>query len=105
MQAELEAFRSREGKPYRLVPLPIPRPIYDDDGSRLPATYTNFLVINGAVLVPVYGDPADHTALDRLAACFPDRRVASIPCTSLIHQFGSLHCMTMQFPQAVQLAV
>jgi agmatine/peptidylarginine deiminase len=103
MEAELKAFKTPAGNHYRLVPLPLPRAIYGQDGRRLPATYANFLIINGAVLVPAYGDPADQTALERLSACFPGRELVSIPCTSLINQFGSLHCMSMQFPQPVRL--
>ncbi len=98
MEAELQAFLTENGAGYRLVPLPIPQPLLDEDGSRLPATYANFLTINDSVLLPVYGDPNDETALHRLAECFPDREIVPIDCRSLIRQFGSLHCMTMQFP-------
>lgn len=104
MEKELEGLLAEGGGPYRLVPLPIPRPIYSEEGDRLPATYANFLVINGAVLVPVYGDPADRVALERLAACFPDRTLVPIPSTPLIRQYGSIHCMTMQFPRSVTLS-
>jgi agmatine/peptidylarginine deiminase len=99
MAEQLRTFASPSGQPYHLVPLPIPKPIYSEEGDRLPATYANFLIINAAVLVPVYGDPADTLALDRLAECFPDRRMIPIPCLPLIRQYGSLHCMTMQFPK------
>jgi agmatine/peptidylarginine deiminase len=104
MERELQGFRTLAGRPYRLVPLPIPRPIRSEEGDRLPATYANFLIINGAVLVPVYADPADHLALERLAACFPDREIVPIFATPLIRQFGSIHCMTMQFPKSVMLS-
>jgi agmatine/peptidylarginine deiminase len=100
MAAELAAFREPFGKPYRLVPLPLPQPIHDDTGRRLPAGYANFLIINGAVLVPTYGDRADVEALKRLVPCFPGREVVGIDCTALIHQYGSLHCVTMQIPKA-----
>jgi len=99
MAAELAALRTRDGAPYRLVPLPLPQVIHDEDGHRLPAGYANFLIINGAVLVPVYRDPGDAVALDRLAACFPHREIIGIDCRALIHQYGSLHCVTMQIPQ------
>lgn len=99
MEAELQHFTLASGEPYRLVPLPIPLPIFSEEGDRLPATYANFLIINGAVLVPVYGDPADAIALERLGASFPDREMVAIDCTALIRQYGSLHCMTMQFPK------
>jgi agmatine deiminase len=101
MAAELKAFRSAAGAPYRLVPLPWPRTQYDADGARLPATYANFLIINGAVLVPTYRDPADEAALARLRDCFPGRTVIGIDCLPLIHQHGSLHCVTMQLPAGV----
>lgn len=105
MAAELAAMTDVNGRAYRLVPLPIPNPIFDEEGQRLPATYANFLIINGAVLVPVYGDPADEVALERLAGCFPDRDMVAIPATPLIHQYGSIHCMTMQFPSSVTLSL
>ncbi len=98
MEEELKTFTQSNGQPYRLVPLPIPRPRYSDSGERLPATYANFLIINGAVLVPVYDDPADRIALERIQSCFTDREIIAIPAIPLIRQYGSLHCMTMQFP-------
>jgi len=101
MEKELKAFKAADGKPYRLVPLPLPQAKFNDVGQRLPATYANFLIIDGAVLVPTYGDPADKTALDRIQACFPDRDVVGIECGPLIHQLGSLHCVTMQLPSGV----
>lgn len=101
MAAELAQFREPFGKPYRLVPLPLPQPIYDDTGRRLPAGYPNFLIINGAVLVPTYGDRSDGEALARLRPCFPGREVIGIDCRALIHQYGSLHCVTMQIPAVV----
>lgn len=103
MEAELQSFRAESGRPYRLIRLPIPKPIMNEDGGRLPATYANFLIINDAVLLPVYGDPNDERALRRLAECFCDREIVPIDCRSLIRQFGSLHCMTMQFPALVPI--
>lgn len=101
MAAELAALRDADGRPYTLVPLPLPQTKRGSDGRRLAASYANFLIINGAVLVPVYNDPADQIALDRLAACFPGRAIVDIPCLSLISQNGSLHCATMQIPAGV----
>ena len=98
MEAELQAFRTPTGAPYRLVPLPWPSAKFDDDGGRLPATYANFLIINRAVLVPTYRDLADAEALRQLKTCFPGREVIGIDCLPLIYQHGSLHCVTMQFP-------
>lgn len=103
MAEQLQTFASLEGRPYRLVALPMPAPIRDEEGNRLPATYANFLIINDAVLVPIYNDPADVVALQRLADCFPDREIIPIDCVSLIHQYGSLHCMTMQFPAEIEV--
>ncbi len=101
METELRAFRRRNGEPYRLLPLPWPEAKYDSAGQRLPASYANFLIINGALLVPTYRDRADAAALQLLADCFPGREVIGIDCLPLIHQFGSLHCVTMQLPAGV----
>jgi len=99
MEAELQALRTEDNCPYHLVALPIPGAITSENGERLPATYANFLIINEAVLVPVYGDDAaDRLALERIAASFPEREAIAIPSTPLIRQYGSIHCMTMQFP-------
>ncbi len=101
MAAELAALRTADGRPYHLIPLPWPAAQTDEQKQRLPASYANFLIINEAVLVPVYGDPADAVAVQRLGAVFPGRSVIEIPCTALIQQFGSLHCVTMQLPAGV----
>jgi agmatine deiminase len=101
MEQQLQDFRSVTGKSYKLVPLPIPRPIHNEHGQRLPGSYANFLIINGAVLLPVYNDPADQLAQQALAACFPDRDIIPINCLALIQQYGSLHCATMQLPAGV----
>ncbi|MEC9481807.1 MAG: agmatine deiminase family protein [Halomonas sp.] len=100
MEEELRALRQSNGAPYRLVALPWPKPCFDpEDGHRLPATYANFLIINGAVLVPTYADAADAQALRILAETFPDRDIVPIDCRSVIRQHGSLHCLTMQLPR------
>lgn len=102
MERELQAFRDAEGQPYKLVALPLPAAVYDeDDGHRLPATYANFLIINRAVLVPVYQDKNDKLALDTLASVFPDHAVIGIDCLPVIRQHGSLHCLTMQLAKGV----
>ncbi|MBR2206135.1 MAG: agmatine deiminase family protein [Bacteroidales bacterium] len=99
MEEQLKTFRTIDGRPYRLKKLPMPRPIYDGD-DRLPATYANFLVINGAVLCPTYAQPdLDAEALRIIGEAFPDREIVGIDCRSIIKQHGSLHCCTMQFPQ------
>jgi len=101
MASELASFRTRDGHPYRLIPLPWPSPRHDEDGQRLPATYANFLIINGAVLVPTYQDENDAIALAAIAEAFPGRAVIGIDCLPLIEQHGSLHCLTMQIPKGV----
>jgi len=98
MEQELQSFRTRAGEPYHLVPLPWPTACYAEDGHRLPATYANFLIINGAVLVPTYEVPEDAKALEVLQSCFPDREIIGINCRPLIEQHGSLHCISMQYP-------
>jgi len=97
MAKELAALRTRDGAPYRLFPLPWPEPVLDE-GRRLAASYANFLIINGAVLMPAYGDPADAAAAAVLAEAFPGREIVPVPCRPLIWQNGSLHCITMQLP-------
>lgn len=102
MEGELKTFTAPDGSPYRLVPLPLPTARFDEQAHRLPATYANFLIINGAVLVPTYRDPEnDRTALERIAAVFPGRETIGIDCLPLLEQHGSLHCVTMQLPQGV----
>lgn len=97
MEEELKTFRTLEGKPYRLLKLPLPRPIYDGD-DRLPATYANYLVINDAVLVPTYNQPdLDQEAMRIIQQAFPDREIVGIDCRAVIKQHGSLHCCTMQY--------
>ena len=100
MEDQLKSFRTLSGEPYKLVKLPMPRAIYDEDGLRLPATYANFLVINDAVLVPTYDQPdLDAEAMRLIGAAFPERDVVGIDCRSIIKQHGSLHCCTMQYPK------
>jgi agmatine deiminase len=99
MAEELDSFRTREGRPYRLIGLPWPEACHDEEGQRLPATYANFLVINGAVLVPTYGSPRDSEALCAIGKAFPGRRVTGVPCLPLLTGRGSLHCITMQIPK------
>ena len=101
MEQQLQDLRNQANEPYHLVPLPLPKPIYDDEGQQLPANYANFLIINHAVLAPVYGDPMDDVALARLAECFPQHEILPIPCSPLVYQYGSLHSMTMQFPEGI----
>ena len=98
---ELEALRTTDGKPYRLLELPTPEVEYD--GEALPATYANFLIINGAVIVPVYDNPEkDRMACEIIQSAFPDRTIIPIDATVIVRQHGSIHCCTMQIPQTTQ---
>lgn len=97
MAADIAALRTRDGAPYRQFPLPWARPVIDG-GRRLAASYANYLIVNGAVLMPAYGDPADSAAAAVLAQAYPGREIVQVPCRSLIWQNGSLHCITMQLP-------
>ena len=122
LEEQLKALRTADGKPYRLLRLPMPDGIYEVEGDkvavqssnvaarrskvqevqgeRLPATYANFLVINGAVLVPTYDQPEkDAEALRVVQQAFPDREMISIDARTIIRQHGSVHCLTMQVPK------
>jgi agmatine/peptidylarginine deiminase len=100
MEEQLKTFRTLNGEPYRLIALPMARPAFEDD-ERIPATYANYLVMNGAVLVPIYGTDLDAIALEQVGKAFPDREIVGVDCQALIRQHGSLHCVTMQYPSIV----
>ncbi len=102
MAAQLREFRNRDGDPYTPVALPWPPALHDSDGKRLPLSYANFLVINGAVLVPVYGVDTDRDALTRIAEAFPGRQTIPINALPLVRQHGGVHCATMQVPFAAR---
>lgn len=100
MSEQLKELRTLDGKHYRLLELPLPSPIYDEDGEQFPATYANFLILNGAVLVPTYQQPEnDAEAISIIQSAFPDREMVAIDSRSIIKQHGSIHCCTMQFPE------
>jgi len=109
MEQELRKLRTADGEPYRLLALPMAPERHEGDffdavegeeQQRLPATYANFLIVNGAVLMPTYGDTTlDEAAKAVLQQAFPDREIVGIDCQVLIRQHGSLHCVTMQYPQ------
>jgi len=101
MEQELLALTDQNGNPFKLVPLPFTKAIYDEDGNRLPATYANFLIINEAVLLPVYQDENDPIAIETMKNIFPDREIIPIDSLPLIKQHGSVHCISMQFPEGV----
>jgi agmatine deiminase len=96
-RARLEKMTNADGEPLRVVTLPMPRPVLLD-GQRLPASYANFYIANGKVLVPTFNDPADRIALDTLARLFPSRKVVGIHAVDLVWGLGTLHCMTQQEP-------
>ena len=97
MEEQLKTFRTLDGEFYRLIALPMAQPAFEDD-ERIPATYANYLVINGAVLVPTYDTDLDAIALAQVQQAFPDHEIVGIDCQALIRQHGSLHCVTMQYP-------
>lgn len=103
MEEQLKEFRTLDNEPFRLLGLPMPEAIFDEDGERLPATYANFLIMNDAVLYPTYDQPEN----DRKAACvlqeaFPGKEIVGVNCRALIKQHGSLHCVTMQYPRTAK---
>jgi agmatine deiminase len=93
----LHAARNLEERPFTIKTLPMPSPVVFE-GQRLPASYANFYIANGLVLVPTFNDPNDRVALNTLAECFPERTVTGIHCTDFIWGLGALHCMTQQEP-------
>ena len=93
----LRAATDQNGQPLGIVELPMPAPVFFE-GQRLPASYANFYIANGLVLVPVFNDPNDRVALDVIADLFPEREIVGIYCGDLIWGFGAIHCMTQQQP-------
>lgn len=101
LKTQLEALTDLEGHPFELLALPLPAAKHDKQGNRLPASYANYLLINGALLMPVYQDVADDVAKAVLQKAHPAHEIIGIDCLPLIRQGGSLHCVTMQFPRGV----
>ena len=98
----LKASKLQDGSTPNVVALPMPKPIIYE-GLRLPASYANFLILNGRVLVPTFNDVNDLKALNILAACFPDREIIGIHALDLIWGFGTLHCLSQQVPAEIAL--
>lgn len=99
LKKQLEDLQTTSGKAYRLLELPMPEPIFDEEGNRLPATYANFLIVNNAVICPTYNQPTlDRQALEVIAEAFPNRKIIPLDARTIILQHGSIHCLTMQFP-------
>lgn len=102
MRAQLSMFRNIEGEPFNLVELPLPSPVYDENGERLPATYANYLVTENTIFMPTYGQPEnDELAMQTIRIPFPEHEVVGVECLTLIKQHGSLHCATMQLPKGL----
>lgn len=99
MEAELMNLVDINGNSFHLVPLPWPDACFANDGQRLPATYANFLIINEAVLLPIYEVNQDQEAINVLTNIFPERIIIPVLCRTLIKQHGSLHCISMQYPE------
>lgn len=99
LEGEVQSLRTLDGKPYRTLALPLPGPV-EFEGELLPASYANFLVINGAVLVPTYRQADnDRRAMQIIGEAFPDREIIGIDATVAIRQHGAIHCLTMQIPK------
>ena len=113
LKQQLKSLKTADGKPYRLLRLPMPDAIFEEtiseeggmrkeERERLPATYANFLILNGAVLAPIYGQPEnDAEALRVIGEAFPDRDIIPIDARTIIRQHGSIHCLTMQIPSQI----
>ena len=102
LQQNLERLRGatdQDGRKIEIVPIPLPGTV-EDNGVRLPASYANFYIANGSVLVPVYNHANDDRAVGILRSLFPDRRIIPIPCTAMVYGLGAIHCMTQQEPAA-----
>lgn len=99
LEEELQKLLTYEGYPYRLLKLPMPDAIYDEE-DRLPATYANFLILNGAVIYPTYNQPEkDEEARRQIQLAFPDREIIGVDSRTIVRQHGSIHCLTMQLPK------
>lgn len=101
MEAQLKELTDLDGNPFNLVALPFPDAVFDENGDRLPATYANFLIINNAVVFPVYGVEQDEAAVEIIQSLFPGREIIPVNSVPLIKQHGSIHCISMQFPEGV----
>ena len=102
MRMQLESFTTADGRPYRLLELPMADAMYDEDGERLPATYVNYLVLNDRILLPTYNQPDnDRAATEIMRLAYPGYQIVGIDCSALVRQHGSLHCSTMQIPQGL----
>ena len=92
-----ENYERLLGEKLEVIDLPMPAPVVFD-GQRVPASYANFYIANGVVIVPTFNDPKDRIALGILAHCFPDREIVGIHCVDFVWGLGTLHCLTQQQP-------
>jgi agmatine/peptidylarginine deiminase len=104
MEEELQNLHNLDNEPFKLISLPMTQAIFFEK-ERLPATYANFLIINDAVLLPIYNDPHDAQAITICERAFRGRTIIPIDCSILIRQHGSLHCVTMQFPEEISIRI
>jgi agmatine deiminase len=95
----LHGMTDQDGMPLRVMTLPMPRPLYQD-GQRLPASYANFYIANGLVMLPTYDPDRDDEAAATLQTLFPDRQIVGVDCTDLVWGLGAFHCVTQQWPLA-----
>ena len=96
-EGDMILLRDEHGREFRIVELPMPG-VVEHQGQRLPASYANFYIANGVVLVPTFNDPMDRVALDTIASEFPDREIVGIHSVDLVWGLGTLHCLTQQQP-------
>ena len=102
MKYQLRQLSTLENNSFNLIELPLPDPIYDENGHRLPATYANFLIMNKSVIMPIYDQPQkDLLATQIMQIAYPNHKIITINCNALIKQHGSLHCVTMQLPKEI----
>jgi agmatine deiminase len=100
----LQQLTDQDGRPLRVVPLSMPG-VVAHEGNRLPASYANFYIANGVVLVPTYACPNDQRALATLQELFPNRQIVGIPCSDLVWGLGAIHCITQQQPADCGLGI
>lgn len=101
LEKQLQKIRTIDGKPYNLLRLPMPDAMYDE-GERLPATYANFVITNKSVICPTYLQPTkDRIAMEVLQRAFPNHNIVGIDASTVVRQHGSLHCLTMQYPEGI----
>jgi len=97
--SRLKSMKDQDGRPLKIVTLPMPGPVLDDEGGRLPASYANFYIANRVVLLPLYRHSNDQKAMEILRGLFPRRQIVGIECNELVFGLGAIHCATQQQPK------